>query len=53
MCTVWIVFAQLTLLSGPFGFVISVGVAFLGLYYLVNRISPADGWRPTGPPARW
>jgi phosphate transport system permease protein len=37
LCAVWIVFDQLTLLSGAFGFVVSTAVAFLALYYVLNR----------------
>jgi len=37
LCTVWIVFDQLTLLSGPFGFVVCTALVFLVLYYVVNR----------------
>ena len=37
VCAVWIVFAQLTLLSGVFGFIVAVAVVFLVLYYLANR----------------
>jgi phosphate transport system permease protein len=37
ICAVWIIFAQLTLLSGVFGFIVAVAVVFLVLYYLVNR----------------
>ncbi|MHB8439341.1 MAG: phosphate ABC transporter permease PstA [Acidimicrobiales bacterium] len=34
---VWIVFDQLTLLSGALGFVATTAAVFLSLYYLVNR----------------
>jgi phosphate transport system permease protein len=37
ICAVWIVFDQLTLLSGVFGFIVAVAVVFLVLYYLLNR----------------
>jgi phosphate transport system permease protein len=37
LCTVWIVFDQLTLLSGAFGFVVCTVVVFLVLYYVLNR----------------
>jgi phosphate transport system permease protein len=35
-CVVWILFAQLTFLSGPVGFVICWLVGFLGMYWTVN-----------------
>ena len=38
VCIVWIVFEQLTLLSGSFGFIVSCVVAFLVLYYAVNSL---------------
>ena len=34
---VWILFTQLTLLSGPLGFVVMWLPVFLGLYWFVNR----------------
>jgi phosphate transport system permease protein len=37
VCIVWIVFEQLTLLSGTFGFIVAVAAVFLALYYLLNR----------------
>jgi phosphate transport system permease protein len=37
LCAVWIIFAQLTLLSGVFGFVVAVAIVFLAFYYLLNR----------------
>jgi phosphate transport system permease protein len=37
LCVVWIVFDQLTLFSGIFGFIVAVAATFLLFYYLVNR----------------
>jgi phosphate transport system permease protein len=37
LCAVWIVFDQLTLLSGAFGFIVATAVVFLALYYVLNR----------------
>jgi phosphate transport system permease protein len=37
VCIVWIVFEQLTLLSGTLGFIVAVAAVFLVLYYLLNR----------------
>ncbi len=37
LCTVWIVFDQLTLLSGIFGFIVCVALVFLVFFYVVNR----------------
>lgn len=36
VCTVWIVFDQLTLFSGAFGFVVAVAAVFLLYYYVLN-----------------
>ena len=36
-CVVWVIFNQLTLLSGTFGFVLVLAVVFLILYYVLNR----------------
>jgi phosphate transport system permease protein len=36
-CTVWILFAQLTLFSGIFGFIVCLVGVFLVYYYVVNR----------------
>jgi phosphate transport system permease protein len=37
LCVVWILFTQLTLLSGVFGFIVCWLVAFLAIYWGVNR----------------
>jgi len=37
VCAVWIIFDQLTLLSGVFGFIVVTAVVFLVLYYVLNR----------------
>jgi phosphate transport system permease protein len=36
LAVVWLLFDQLTLLSGPFGFVVLWAVVFLALYWVVN-----------------
>ena len=36
-CLVWVVFNELTLLSGAFGFIVLLAVVFLTLYYVLNR----------------
>lgn len=37
VATVWLVFDQLTLLSGPFGFVVCALLVFLALFWVVTR----------------
>jgi phosphate transport system permease protein len=36
-CVVWIVFDQLTLFSGVFGFIVMLALVFFVLYYVLNR----------------
>lgn len=36
-CLVWVIFNELTLLSGVFGFIVVLAIVFLILYYVLNR----------------
>ena len=36
-CLVWVIFYELTLLSGLFGFIVVLAIVFLVLYYVLNR----------------